>query len=91
MTKTIDVLKAVENYIRENGYDGLCNLDNDGCGCLVDDLAPCGEMNQRCVLGYRGPAGTDDTGEVSWAIFETREGAAEAIKDHEERQKDEAE
>lgn len=74
--KRIEVIDAVKMAIIDGGFDGLCNLDNDNCGCLVDDLAPCGEMNQHCVLGYRGaPIDSDGT----WAIYETKE-AAEASK-----------
>ena len=48
--KRIEVIDAVKMAIIDGGFDGLCNLDNDNCGCLVDDLAPCGEINQHCVL-----------------------------------------
>ncbi len=44
------VLEIVEKYLRDNGYDGLYNPD-DECGCLINDLAPCGEMNEECRAG----------------------------------------
>ena len=28
----------IETYLKEHGYDGLAN---NGCGCDVNDLAPC--------------------------------------------------
>lgn len=32
-------------WLRDRGYDGLCvvPVGTDGCGCSVDDFAPCNE------------------------------------------------
>ena len=49
----VTVLSIVEAYLRAHGYDGLY-YEGD-CGCLLDDLAPCGEMDQRCRPGVRQP------------------------------------
>lgn len=49
-----DVEDIVMNYLRTNGYDGLCNTFSD-CGCETDDLAPCGNMELDCQPGYRRP------------------------------------
>ncbi len=46
------VYKIGRKYIMENGFDGLFNSDAE-CGCLLDDLAPCGEMGQECQPGYK--------------------------------------
>jgi hypothetical protein len=39
--------------LRANGYSGLVNL-NIECGCEIDDLCPCGELNpEHCFAGYK--------------------------------------
>ena len=38
--KTVKIIVA--DWLKANGFDGLCNPDA-GCGCLIGDLAPCGE------------------------------------------------
>lgn len=37
-------------HLKQNGYDGLCT---DDCGCLIDDLAPCGSIGLNCKAGYK--------------------------------------
>ena len=44
------VKKIVENYLRENGYEGLYSEE---CGCYLDDLMPCGECCDNCEAGYK--------------------------------------
>lgn len=46
-----DVGYMIQQFLRENGYDGLCN--EEGCGCLINDLAPCGHLNQSCQAGFK--------------------------------------
>lgn len=41
--------EIIEKYLRENGYEALCG---DGCGCGLDDFAPCGNPLD-CVPGYK--------------------------------------
>jgi hypothetical protein len=43
----IDMLAA---QLKAEGYDGLCSPD---CGCLVSDLAPCGDLSLPCLPGHR--------------------------------------
>jgi hypothetical protein len=45
------ILDMVHSYLKEHKFDGLFNCD--GCACLTDDLAPCGEISEDCVAGYR--------------------------------------
>ena len=47
------IKEIVKEYLEKNGYDGLYN-DCD-CGCVVDDLMPCGEPGFFCEPGYFGP------------------------------------
>ena len=48
----MNVIDMVAEYLRENKYDGLC-LPEHGCACLLDDLAPCRAMSERCQPGRR--------------------------------------
>lgn len=48
-----DVPTIVRSWLRDKGYDGLANLDNDGCGCTLDDFAPCGQIEQSCTAAYK--------------------------------------
>lgn len=54
--------EIVAKYLTDNGYDGLCT---ELCGCLTEDLAPCGCGVDDCVPGYRV---TNAEGE--WKIFD---------------------
>lgn len=62
------VKKMIYSYLKINGYDGLY-YEND-CGCLVDDLAPCGSVVLDCCPGVKipTPKGHDQYGEVDWII-----------------------
>ena len=57
------VIEIIQGYLREYGFDGLAG---DECGCLLDDIAPCGEMNVNdCEAGYkinRPPGGRRSSG-----------------------------
>jgi len=50
----MSVRDIVLNYLRQNGYDGLCT---DDCGCGLDNLQPCGYDNPigpfDCVPAYK--------------------------------------
>lgn len=47
------VARIVGAWLREHGYDGLYREE---CGCLLDDLIPCGgEGIDDCMAGYRHP------------------------------------
>ena len=50
---TPDVETMVAGYLRAGGYGGLYN--QDGCGCSLDDLVPCGEINGECQAAWRVP------------------------------------
>jgi hypothetical protein len=61
----------IEEYLLEHGFDGLFNGDGE-CGCVLDDLVPCGELNAECEAGYKGAC---DCGEgCGWHIGRERAG-----------------
>jgi hypothetical protein len=54
----MQVRDIVKDYLIANAaqYDGLVSDDRE-CGCLTQDLAPCGEMYDTCAAGYRAKCG----------------------------------
>ena len=46
----MNVYEITKKYLIDNGYDGLFT---DECGCLVDDLMPCGFECGYCQPGYK--------------------------------------
>lgn len=44
--------EIVKQWLEENGYDGLCNPD-DECGCVLEDFMSCGEPGEHCEAGHR--------------------------------------
>lgn len=50
------VREIIADWLKSHGYDGLYwDSDSDeGCGCAIDDLAPCDNINlERCHAGYK--------------------------------------
>lgn len=84
-TKPKDVSDIVALWLSANGYDGLTEQDGE-CACVLDDLAPCGEMRATCIAGFRGAC---RCGDHDFHIYPTRtaaeradtEAAAEAADD----------
>lgn len=71
------VSDIVEAYLREHGYDGLCNPDLE-CGCLLGDLMPCLSCDVNdCQPGYRGPDNPDGVGEGMYLARGATEAAGE--------------
>lgn len=66
--KTHNVQKIIEDYLKENGFDGL--YYESECGCSVNDLAPCDGNPLNCTPGYRieTPRNHDQYGETDWII-----------------------
>lgn len=55
------VLTVVRDAIQAAGLDGLCSAAGE-CACLLDDLAPCGEIGADCELGHKVDGCSDDCG-----------------------------
>ena len=51
--------EIIENYLRENSFDGLVQIDLE-CGCGLDDLAPCDQIGLDCEPAYRVPCDCPD-------------------------------
>lgn len=55
-----NVLKIVKQYLEGNGFDGL--TDGVECGCGSTDLAPCEEgIPLECMPAYRATVRADGT------------------------------
>jgi len=53
----MNVKQIIEEYLKANGYDGLCCADkDDGCSCEVRDVMPlacCDGFVDDCEAGYK--------------------------------------
>jgi hypothetical protein len=47
----MNISGLLQQYLVDNGYDGLVSQDGE-CGCLLDDLFPCDEPDGRCCPAY---------------------------------------
>lgn len=65
----MDVKAIVKRYLIEKKYDGL--FYEGVCGCTIDDLEPCGDMQSRCQPGFKGPCTCGDG--CDFHIYETPE------------------
>jgi hypothetical protein len=54
MPENITVTEIVKKWLKDNGYDGLCDPESK-CGCELDDLRPCiGAPFEACVAAHQG-------------------------------------
>ena len=51
-TKTVG--QIVKEYLRRHGYDGLV-LQEEDCGCDLDDFEPCNQICSNCQAAYKHP------------------------------------
>ena len=49
--KPMTVIELVADCIKKGGYDGLYD-EHGECSCELDDLAPCGGLQNGCTMGY---------------------------------------
>jgi len=73
----MNVSEIIKAYLREHGYDGLCNPGE--CGCDIDDLMPCDSPcggYSSCNPAYKVPADEEfksDWGEdAEWMYCTTK-------------------
>ena len=48
------VIELLEKSLRENGFDGLVQEDNE-CACKIGELVPCESDFSKCRAGYLVP------------------------------------
>ena len=63
------VIKIVVKYLKANKFQGLYAADGE-CGCLLEDLAPCGHLYEDCSPGhirYLSAQESNETG-YDWVI-----------------------
>lgn len=52
----IDAPEIIEKFLKENGYDGLFNVEDDFCCCEVGSIAgECGVILADCYAGHAVP------------------------------------
>ena len=76
-----NVRQIVVEFLETNGFDGLCYPD-EPCGCLAENLAPCGLCDNilDCQPGHRKdvdehePCECDGQGTKHWHICLLNEG-----------------
>lgn len=53
------VEQIVKQYLIDNGFDGLREMDGE-CACDTQDLFPCNsELTCRCEAGYKVPCDSE--------------------------------
>jgi hypothetical protein len=67
---SMSIYEIVEEFLRSNGYDGLCS---DGCACDLRDLMHCGCLSE-CRAGFYLPQDCWDDEEKDKAAFVIVEG-----------------
>lgn len=74
MNDLIDIGDILKKWLKDNGFDGLVNLDVP-CGCCVDDFAPCGDSVLDCYPAYQGAGGYSEeyACDVDFLMFATKE------------------
>lgn len=65
----MDILDLIIRELENTDYDGLYNEDGE-CGCILGDLAPCGEMPNSCIFGYKIEA--DSNSDFDWFVVAER-------------------
>lgn len=88
----MNVHDIVIEYLKANGYDGLCEVGCE-CACELSDLFPCGgDMADisHCQPGHKTPCPDDCElgGDCSWHIKPGKRGSDEDQGKHTEAEED---
>ena len=59
----MNAIEIVQAYLKDNGYDGLANPEQE-CGCPIHDLFLCQSICEDCVPGYKKMENDGD-----WLIY----------------------
>lgn len=60
MDKNETVSNIVTSYLVVNGFDGLVDTNDFECGCSLEDLIPCDNMQISCFPGKKVPCSGED-------------------------------
>jgi len=63
----MNVHQIVAKYLTDNGYDGLCNPEQE-CGCHISNLFPCDSNPSQCQPGHKTVV------EGGWIIIPGKDG-----------------
>ena len=66
------VKEIIKQYLKANGYDGLCDPRNE-CGCLIGDLMSCTGYEGICDGCEPGYAGVNEDGDKVCCIKKQEE------------------
>jgi len=66
MEEVMNLKSIIEEWLTDNGYDGLCNPDEE-CGCSFDDFMPCSEPSMECQAGNKRK--TPDGSSVDYFLY----------------------
>ncbi len=72
----MNIREIVREYLKANGYDGLCDVGAE-CGCRLGDFMPCDDATVYCEAGHLAPG--DDLDE-RWVIVPGKKEKADAEK-----------
>ena len=77
--------ELTEEWLKEHGFDGLCNPDLE-CGCKLGDLMPCTDpWPEECEPGYVGPPPDDWADECDWFVYRTCQAREDAVRKAKEK------
>jgi len=52
MGEAMNVEQIIIEYLKSNGFEGFCDPESE-CGCGLNDLFPCNQIDEDCQPAYR--------------------------------------